>query len=44
MNDERNGGSIGLMVSAFTKKQSLTKQEIDEMYALLRELEVKNDD
>ena len=42
--DRVYNGSIGLMVSAFTKKQSLTKQEIDEMYALLRELEVKNDD
>lgn len=37
-------GSLGMMVSAFTKKQSLTKSEIDELYAILGELEVKADD
>ena len=28
-------GSIGMMLSAFTKKQSLSKEEIDELYAIL---------
>ena len=28
-------GSIGMMLSAFTKKQSLTREEIDELYAIL---------
>lgn len=37
-------GSIGMMVSSFTKKQSLTKAEIDELYAILGELEVNADD
>lgn len=37
-------GSLGMMVSAFTKKQSLTKAEIDELYAILGELEVNADD
>ena len=37
-------GSLGMMVSAFTKKESLTKKEIDELYAILGELEVKQDD
>ena len=37
-------GSLGMMVSAFTKKQSLTKAEIEELYAILGELEVKADD
>ena len=32
-------GSLSVMVSSMTKKQSLRKQEIDELYALLRELE-----
>ena len=37
-------GSLGMMVSAFTKKQSLTKAEINELYAILEELEVNADD
>lgn len=37
-------GSLGMMVIAFTKKQSLTKTEIDELYAILGELEVNADD
>ena len=37
-------GSLGMMISAFTKKQSLTKTEIDELYAILGELEVNADD
>ena len=28
-------GSFGMMLSAFTKKQSLTREEIDELYAIL---------
>ena len=30
-------GSIGMMLSAFTKKQHLTQTEIDELYAILDE-------
>lgn len=37
-------GSVNLMVSTLTKKRSLSKREIDELYALLRELEVNGDD
>ena len=37
-------GSISLMMSAITKKQELTKEEIDEMYAILREAEAKEDE
>lgn len=37
-------GSLSLMVSSFTKKQSLPKEEIEELYALLKELEVKEND
>jgi len=29
------------MMSAITKKQELTKEEIEELYAILREAEVK---
>lgn len=37
-------GSLSLMVSSLTKKQSLPQQEIDELYAILREMEVSKDD
>lgn len=37
-------GSLSLMVSALTKKQSLPQEEIDELYALLQELEADKDD
>ena len=37
-------GSLSLLVSAFTRKQSLPQQEIDELYAILREMEGKNHD
>lgn len=37
-------GSLGMMISAFTKKQNLSKSEIDELYSILNELEVKADD
>lgn len=33
------GGSVSLMVSAMTKKQAISKKEIDELYAMLKELE-----
>ena len=36
-------GSLSLLVSSFTKRQSLSQEEIDELYAILREMEVKND-
>lgn len=34
-------GSVSMMMSAITKKQALTKEEIDELYAILREAEAK---
>jgi len=34
-------GSVGLMMSTITKKQELTKKEIEELYAILREAEAK---
>lgn len=37
-------GSLGMMVSAFTKKQNLSKREIEELYLILNELEVNADD
>ena len=37
-------GSIGMMLSAFTRKQNLTKSEIDELYSILNELEAKQND
>lgn len=37
-------GSLSLMVSAFTKKQSLSQREIDELYDILKGLEAKSDD
>ncbi len=36
-------GSVRMMVSAMTEKQALSKTEIDELYAMLRELEEGND-
>lgn len=35
-------GSMSLMLSSFTRKQRLSKSEIDEMYALLAKLEAQN--
>ena len=32
-------GSLSLMVSSLTRKQSLSQEEIDELYAILKELE-----
>lgn len=37
-------GSLGMMLSAFTKKQDLSRDEIDELYAILNELEAKTHD
>lgn len=36
-------GSLSLMVSAFTKKQTLSRGELEELYAILKEAEGKND-
>ena len=32
-------GSVSMMMSAITRKQELTKEEIDELYAILRQAE-----
>lgn len=37
-------GSLSLLVSNLTRKQSLPQSEIDELYAILREMEGKNHD
>lgn len=37
-------GSLSMMVSTLSRKQALSRKEIDELYALLREAEVKTDD
>jgi BlaI family penicillinase repressor len=37
-------GSLSLLVSSLTKKQSLSRKEIDELYAILREMEGKHGD
>ena len=37
-------GSLSLLVSSLTKKQSLPQNEIEELYAILREMEGKKDD
>ena len=36
-------GSVGLMLSSLTKKQALTKAEIDELYGILKEMEARDD-
>lgn len=36
-------GSVKLMVSALTEKKALSQSDIDELYAMLKELEEKND-
>lgn len=41
--DRAYKGSLSLLVSSLTRKQSLPQNEIDELYALLRELEGKKD-
>ena len=35
------GGSVSMMLSAFTKKQALSQEEIDALYAILKEAEQK---
>lgn len=42
--DRAYKGSLSLLVSAFTRKQTLPQKEIDELYAILREMEEKNHD
>ena len=37
-------GSLSMMVSTLSRKQALSQKEIDELYALLKEAEVKQDD
>lgn len=37
-------GSVSLLVSAMTKKQKLSRREIDELYAILRSAEEEADD
>ncbi len=36
-------GSLSLMVSSLTRQQALSKKEIDELYAILREMEEGKD-
>lgn len=36
-------GSLSLMVSAMTRRQSLSQEEIDELYAILKETEASGD-
>ena len=42
--DRAYKGSLSLLVSSLTRKQSLPQNEIDELYAILREIEGKKDD
>ena len=42
--DRAYKGRLSLLVSSLTKKQSLPQSEIDELYAILREMEGKNND
>ena len=35
-------GSLSQLVSTFTRKQALPKEEIDELYAMLRQMEGEN--
>ena len=37
-------GSLSLLVSTFTEKQKLSKEEIDSLYEILRKAEEKQDD
>ena len=41
--DRVYNGSLSLMVSSLTRKQSLSQEEIDELYAVLKNLEAKSD-
>ena len=40
--DRVYNGSVSLMLSAMTKKQALSKEEINELYAMLKDLEGGN--
>ena len=40
--DRAYKGSLSMLVSSLTRKQSLPQKEIDELYAILREMEGKN--
>lgn len=40
--DKAYKGSLSLLVSSLTKKQSLAQEEIDELYAILRQAEEEN--
>ena len=42
--DRAYKGSLSLLVSSLTRRQSLPQKEIDELYAILREMEEKNHD
>lgn len=42
--DRAYKGSLSLLVSSLTKKQSLPQKEIDELYAILKEMEGKRND
>ena len=37
-------GSLSMMVSTLSRRKALSQKEIDELYALLKEAEVKKDD
>ena len=36
-------GSLSMMVSAFTRKESLSEEELNELHAILKELEAGRD-
>ncbi len=42
--DRAYKGSLSMLVSSLTRKQSLPQNEIDELYAILREMEGKSHD
>ena len=42
--DRAYKGSLSLLVSSLTRKQSLPQKEIDELYAILREMEERGND
>ena len=42
--DRVYNGSLHMMLSAFTKKQNLSKAEIEELHAILDEMEANADD
>ena len=41
--DRVYNGSLSMLVSSFTRRQALSKREIDELYAILKELEANED-